>query len=540
MQLSETRFLFLDGQTSGLSTRAAELIELGWSTSLEPTEIETRLLRPTDCASIPKKVWQMTGLTPDALGAGDDAVEVWRNIVDRSRKSAVTAAIIHYSQFELPFLHQLNERAYGEKEPFPWPVLCTYRIAGRLYADLPARTLRALSGHFGLVLPEGHRAREHVAATQRIWSYLVARLKEREMVATWNELGAWLTLPTRKRKKRPRQYLVSKSARLDLPNRPGVYEMHASDGKILYIGKATSLHSRVNSYFRQRRRTRTMLAELMTQVAEVKVTATESALEAALLENDRIKAVEPPYNYSLRAHARRIVFASRSLDDFSPTRDSAHPVGPLLSDGAFDTLERLCHVARNELDPLDELYLGHPVEAMQSALKEILLLSDESRPTAAQLYLSAKRLPADKAGANEAEASLLRKLRRAVRCVHQARWICWLMSARVSWPVAGDPEGRTRFLVIREGKIAETGFLPAGAAMPSFVRERDPLSRRQERVDLATYDRMRILGTELCLLVTRGAPVTVELSSKRAFRSDTAAGAAWFERVLKPERSPAE
>ena len=41
---------------------------------------------------------------------------------------------------------------------------------------------------------------------------------------------------------------LRESAR-ELPYQPGVYIMHNSDGKIIYIGKSKSLHNRVCSYF---------------------------------------------------------------------------------------------------------------------------------------------------------------------------------------------------------------------------------------------------------------------------------------------------
>ncbi|MFX6149426.1 nucleotide excision repair endonuclease, partial [Acinetobacter baumannii] len=75
---------------------------------------------------------------------------------------------------------------------------------------------------------------------------------------------------------------------LQLPDRPGIYRMLAQDGRVLYVGKATSLRSRVNSYFHgktQGKRKREMIA----QVWDIQVTECGSALEAALLENEEIK-----------------------------------------------------------------------------------------------------------------------------------------------------------------------------------------------------------------------------------------------------------
>ena len=37
-----------------------------------------------------------------------------------------------------------------------------------------------------------------------------------------------------------------------LPNVPGVYLMKASDGAVLYVGKAIRLRTRVRSYFREK------------------------------------------------------------------------------------------------------------------------------------------------------------------------------------------------------------------------------------------------------------------------------------------------
>jgi hypothetical protein len=59
---------------------------------------------------------------------------------------------------------------------------------------------------------------------------------------------------------------VDRIKRLEFPNRPGVYRMLSQSGQVLYVGKATSLKSRVNSYFRgQKGRDRKKL-EMLAQV----------------------------------------------------------------------------------------------------------------------------------------------------------------------------------------------------------------------------------------------------------------------------------
>ncbi|NQV93207.1 GIY-YIG nuclease family protein [Candidatus Kaiserbacteria bacterium] len=82
-----------------------------------------------------------------------------------------------------------------------------------------------------------------------------------------------------------------------LPDSPGVY-MFKAGKKILYIGKATSLRSRVRSYFTsQIRDVRSPLIEKMVEEAKkIEVIETDSVLEALILEAYLIKKHQPVYN----------------------------------------------------------------------------------------------------------------------------------------------------------------------------------------------------------------------------------------------------
>jgi excinuclease ABC subunit C len=82
-----------------------------------------------------------------------------------------------------------------------------------------------------------------------------------------------------------------------LPKSPGVYEFRDKQGKILYIGKATSLKDRVGSYFlKNAHLDRPNIEPMMAQIADIKIHETDSVLEALILESNLIKARQPKYN----------------------------------------------------------------------------------------------------------------------------------------------------------------------------------------------------------------------------------------------------
>lgn len=85
-----------------------------------------------------------------------------------------------------------------------------------------------------------------------------------------------------------------------LPTGPGVYLMKDADGRILYVGKAINLRSRVRSYFREGGDGRFLVPFLRRRVEAVETILTESEKEALLLENTLIKKHKPRFNIRLR------------------------------------------------------------------------------------------------------------------------------------------------------------------------------------------------------------------------------------------------
>jgi excinuclease ABC subunit C len=85
-----------------------------------------------------------------------------------------------------------------------------------------------------------------------------------------------------------------------IPLDPGVYLLKDRNGKVLYIGKAKSLRSRVRSYFRDGGDGRFQVRFLMKRVRDFDTLVARSEKEALILENNLIKQYKPRYNIRLK------------------------------------------------------------------------------------------------------------------------------------------------------------------------------------------------------------------------------------------------
>jgi excinuclease ABC subunit C len=90
----------------------------------------------------------------------------------------------------------------------------------------------------------------------------------------------------------------------NLPHQPGVYVMKNAAGKIIYIGKAKSLRSRVRSYFTANADGRAKTIRMRDQVADIDYILCENEVKALIVEESMIKQHKPRYNISLKDDKR--------------------------------------------------------------------------------------------------------------------------------------------------------------------------------------------------------------------------------------------
>ncbi len=86
----------------------------------------------------------------------------------------------------------------------------------------------------------------------------------------------------------------------NLPAQPGVYLFQDAAGKILYVGKALSLRSRVRSYFLESSWQDAKTGSLVREIADLEYIVVDNEKEALALENNLIKQHKPKFNILLR------------------------------------------------------------------------------------------------------------------------------------------------------------------------------------------------------------------------------------------------
>jgi excinuclease ABC subunit C len=101
-----------------------------------------------------------------------------------------------------------------------------------------------------------------------------------------------------------------------LPEKPGVYMMKDSQGKIIYVGKAKSLKNRVRSYFQDTPPPDPKQKALIKKITDFDLLVADSEMEALILESNLIKEYKPRYNVNLKDDKRYPYLKVTTGEDF--------------------------------------------------------------------------------------------------------------------------------------------------------------------------------------------------------------------------------
>jgi DNA polymerase-3 subunit epsilon len=571
--LKDMDVLVLDCQATQNNPDRGFLLELGWSTIKASDDIdteslsgrvETHLIRIPDGRTIPHAVRRVTGLSDADFLSAIDEEKVWFGLseaairVAKSNHSNLCPTVIHYARYEAPLLHKLHA-SYGEggrnRDHFPFDITCTHEIINNLLPHLPRKSLRAIAGYFGFSVPENRRCLHHVMATAAIWRHALNILEEDYGIKTYDEMRQWLDRIRRSPKtgRSRKQYPLNPELRLGLPDVPGVYRMLRSNGDAVYVGKAKSLKHRVNSYFQKRRHDQEHLPEMLTQVSRVDVSVTNTALEAALLESDEIKRLSPAYNRALRAKGRAPVFYSKNFERYAHSPSYHFSTGPLPNRDALKPVYLLGQALRQEQqvqpDPetaaaslgIPALYAPEPdlyIAGLQSfrqkyarVLDRCASLWESAVPVLGRMLWLERLEDESKDDATEEKEghedngaahdrvwtsdtvlhAVENVISRSAHLIRRSRWLCILSESTLAWDRNGSEQDEKNVMVFNGGNVILCKTQSPEEEIPVPPGYGQTVMLRKSSFDLMTYDRMRVLMSEIKRIITEGRDIHLRL-----------------------------
>jgi DNA polymerase-3 subunit epsilon len=572
MKLSELEVLTIDCQATGANPQKGHLLEIGWVQTCAAASVDAealtasayRVALPAE-VDIPPAVQRVTGITQADSKRGIPPAGIWQKLNQTIARVAAThpagkcPLIIHYARFEKPFLEHLHAQAKQPKA-LPFDFICTHEIAKRLLPGLPRRGLRAVAGYFGHSVPPQRRSGFHAVATAVIWQHFVRQLADEYSVQNLDQLTEWLK-GTTPQTRTGRNYPMQPEIRLNLPDTPGIYRMLRSNGDLLYIGKATSLKQRVNSYFRQKGPHAEHTLEMLSQAADLEVTRTGSALEAAVLESDEIKRRNPPYNIALQTGQRILVFCSRDLERCAAQPDASYCIGPLpagLTTAAMNAFANWHTVREQRTDHSLEkgsallgvppayapepdcladgltLFQNHHLTRLKnpSALRILAGLGHQLWGQRLKAIAEARLAATEEAdeevveetdeGAEEEPSwtpesvarGIEHSIMRGALLIRRARWLCLLSESSLAWETRNEGDPHKHVLLFENGAVGSRKDLPVGKKTPLAAGHTKKIADRQKIFDVTTYERLRVVTTELRRLVCDDRNIELRLNPK--------------------------
>jgi DNA polymerase-3 subunit epsilon len=288
--LYDVTFCVIDLETTGGSAETCGITEVGAVKVRGGACLGTFQTLVNPGAAIPPEITVLTGITQAMVLPAPRIETVLPSLLEFIGSAVVVG---HNVRFDLGFLRAALERDERPRLTNRWIDTCA--LARRLIADeVPNCRLGTLASRLRLDHQPSHRALDDALAT----ADLLHLLLERAAGLGVTGLDDLLTLPTMAGHAQAGKLALTSA----LPRSPGVYLFRDRRGRVLYVGKATDLRSRVRSYFSADRRRK--VAQLLREAHAIDHEVCSSTLEAAVREVRLIHQHQPRFNRQAKDWSR--------------------------------------------------------------------------------------------------------------------------------------------------------------------------------------------------------------------------------------------
>ncbi|HEX2867632.1 MAG TPA: exonuclease domain-containing protein [Ignavibacteriales bacterium] len=285
-------FCVVDVETTGMSPSTCRIIEVGMVRIRKLKVVETYQTFVNPGTEIPYFITTLTGISNSDVYDAPYFDEIANQVKEFIGDSIL---IGHNLQFDVSFLRRAFEDCGSEK--FSNPLLCTLKLARKMYPELSSKSLASVVKHLKIRNKNVHRALSDATATAKVLLKMIKDLKAKEGYKTAAEIIDFQSSPFKEPDYRQtKKKLASDVARL--PDLPGVYFFKNSKGDVIYVGKAKSLKTRVKHYFSTTAPSKSR--KIVRQAERLGFLTTNSELTALIAESELIKLHNPVHNVLLK------------------------------------------------------------------------------------------------------------------------------------------------------------------------------------------------------------------------------------------------
>ena len=274
-------YAIVDIETTGGYAAANGIIEISikvFDGEKVVEEFET-LVNPNQ--AIPKYIQGFTGINNEMVQDAPVFEEIAEKVYTFLQGNVFVA---HNVNFDYSFIKSHLE-FYGYS--FNAKKLCTVRLARQIFPGFPSYSLGNLCNSLDIDLTNRHRAGGDANATVILFKRLLDSDSKGIIQASLQRNSKEAILPPN----------VPKAHFDALPKTSGVYYFHDQKGKVVYVGKAKNIRSRVNSHFSNNSDGR-QKQNFVRNVHAITFQSTATELMATILESTEIKRLWPVFNTS--------------------------------------------------------------------------------------------------------------------------------------------------------------------------------------------------------------------------------------------------
>ncbi|QTE23415.1 exonuclease domain-containing protein [Polaribacter cellanae] len=226
---------------------------------------------------IQKFVVKLTGINNTMLKNAPKFYEVAKRIIEITDNCTLVA---HNTSFDYRILSTEFERLGYD---FNRNTLCTVELSQALILDQPSYSLGKLTKSLGIPMTDRHRASGDALATVQLFKLLLEKDVQKNIIQ--NSVKYY----NRSIEKDKHQKLIDSTAKV-----MGVFYVHDSEGKVIYLGRGKNIKAEVNRLFlKDTKRS----IKIQDRVNSISFEKTGNELFTRLKYYIELEALSPKYNF---------------------------------------------------------------------------------------------------------------------------------------------------------------------------------------------------------------------------------------------------